>query len=91
MTVLDPAQWRARMAAHEARAEDLLATYRHPGSKHPVFDFLFNYYPVRPKHLRTWHPGMGTLLADATSAPHSSWRDYRTDGDIVALNLPVFW
>lgn len=91
MDVLDPSEWRARMAAHETRADELLATYRHPGTKHPVFDFLFNYYPVRPKHLRQWHPGVGTSLAGAASAPHTIWRDYATDGDVVALDLPAFW
>lgn len=91
MDVLDPSEWRARMAAHETRADELLATYRHPGTKHPIFDFLFNYYPVRPKHLRQWHPGVGTSLAEAPSAPHRTWRDYATDGDVVALDLSAFW
>jgi hypothetical protein len=30
--------------------------------KHPVDDFLFEYYPNRPSLLRRWHPGLGFAL-----------------------------
>ena len=30
--------------------------------KHPVDDFLFEYYPNRPSLLRRWHPGQGIAL-----------------------------
>ena len=70
MIFLDPSEWGARMQAHQHRADELLAAYRHPGEKHPVYDFLFNYYPVRPKHLRQWHPGSGALLGPV-EAPHA--------------------
>ena len=42
---------RARMARHE---------------KHPVYDFLFEYYSFRPAHLLRWTPGFGVLLEGAT-------------------------
>ena len=29
------------------------------GERHPVDDFLFEYYPNRPSLLRRWHPGLG--------------------------------
>jgi hypothetical protein len=32
---------------------------------HPVEDFLFTYYSVRPNQLRVWHPGPGIRLCDA--------------------------
>jgi len=32
------------------------------GLKHPVDDFLFEYYPNRPSLLRRWHPGYGVAL-----------------------------
>jgi len=91
MSVLPRSEWQTRMAAHEHRADELLATYRYRHEKHPVFDFLFNYYPVRPKHLRQWHPGVGTLLADASDAPHATWRDYVTADGAVGLDLAAFW
>jgi hypothetical protein len=34
--------------------------------KHPVHDFLFEYYSFRPAHLLRWTPGFGVTLAGAT-------------------------
>ena len=33
------------------------------GKAHPVWDFLFTYYSLRPRQLRLWHPGFGVVLA----------------------------
>jgi hypothetical protein len=33
------------------------------GESHPVWDFLFSYYNLRPGQLRCWHPGYRVLLA----------------------------
>lgn len=59
--MLEPTELTARAAAHRAR----LAPYVEPhlarraaGVKHPVHDFLFQYYSQRPAQLLTWHPGM---------------------------------
>lgn len=60
--VLSADQWQGRAEAHRVRAADLLALTR-PGDGHPVWDFLFTYYSVRPGQLTTWHPGFGTVLA----------------------------
>jgi hypothetical protein len=32
----------------------------------PVYDFLFDYYPFRPSHLKRWSPGIGVTLEGAT-------------------------
>jgi hypothetical protein len=72
------AQWRERAADHAARADALTAVwraFRDRGAKHAIEDFLFTYYPTRVSHLRRWHPGVGTVLADAPE--HASWRWYR--------------
>lgn len=71
MTVLELAQWRAREAAHEARAAAELAdvvTRRQRGDKHPVDDFLWHYYNLRPGQLLKWHPGLGLELVDGVQA-----------------------
>ncbi len=34
--------------------------------KHPVYDFLFEYYSFRPAHLLRWTPGFGVALEGAT-------------------------
>lgn len=95
--ILEPQQWQAAMQCHEQRANERLAKYRYPGQYHPVFDFLFEYYPVRPSHLRRWHPGFGTALSG--EPPHAAWRDYHRsvgtkgceDVDAVSLDLNGFW
>lgn len=82
--ILAPAEWTARAAAHAARADRLTRDHRarrSRGEKHPVWDFLFDYYPVRVSHLRRWHPGLGVLLEPGRddAPPQASWRDYRVD------------
>lgn len=78
-TLLDAADWRAREAAHAARADALTAAHRERsgrGEKHPVEDFLFTYYSYAPRVLRRWHPGPGIELAEAADDPRASWRWY---------------
>lgn len=66
--VLGPAEWRARRAAHEARADRLVEARREraqKGERDPVEDFLFTYYPFRFAAVRRWTPGAGIALAEA--------------------------
>jgi hypothetical protein len=84
-TVLAPARWREREAGHHARVDALLAGHleraRH-GVKHPVEDFLFTYYSLRPAQLRRWHPGAGVALREA--GERASWRDHvEVDGAVT--------
>ena len=39
------------------------------GEAHPVWDFLFSYYSLRPRQLRRWHPGYGVALGGASARP----------------------
>ena len=60
-----PPRWQAHAQAHRRRADELLAPHvqrRRVGEPHPVFDFLFTYYSLRPRQLRVWHPGWGVTL-----------------------------
>jgi hypothetical protein len=66
--ILDRAAWQARADAHAARVDAWVQPHlarRRTGHKHPVHDFLFDYYSQRPAALRRWHPGYGTTLLDA--------------------------
>ena len=68
MITLPRAQWSERRRHHHDRVDALLAGQRwrsDRGLKHPVEDFLFEYYTFRPSQLRRWHPGAGVTLADA--------------------------
>jgi len=73
---LSGAQWRAREAAHRARADALTVGHRERaarGEKHPVEDFLFTYYSYKPSVLRAWHPGVGVELDDAAERATKRW------------------
>jgi hypothetical protein len=90
--LLDATSWHARMADHEQRADHLTRDHlarRQRQEKHPVHDFLFDYYPVRPSQLRRWHPGAGVDLAG--HAPQAQWRDYLVVDGRTTLDLPGFW
>jgi len=67
--VLDERDWTTREQRHRERADDFLRRFRAPTAEpHPVWDFLFTYYSLRPRQLRTWHPGFGVVLAGDAAA-----------------------
>lgn len=79
------ADWAAEASAHAARVDELTAGHRERrarGEKHPVEDFLFEYYGHRPAQLRRWHPGLGVALAEAPE--YAAWSGYVVDDDGVA-------
>ncbi len=76
---LQPDDWRGRAHAHHARGHELLGGHRYPSSrgiKHPVEDFLFDYYSYRPYQLRRWHPGVGVELIGGQDE-YANVRGYR--------------
>ena len=67
LTLTHP-EWQERAREHTDRVDELIAGHRERrarGERHPVEDFLFEYYSHRPTHLRRWQPGPGVVLADA--------------------------
>ena len=68
---MTPAEASAAREAYRAVvgpwAEDRLARQR-TLTKHPVRDFLFEYYNFKPSQLLRWSPGLGVTLADVTAA-----------------------
>lgn len=70
-------EWAERQRAHVARVSEWAdsriarATRDIPD---PVYDFLFEYYPFRPSHLKRWSPGVGVVLQDAL-AHELDWAD----------------
>ena len=87
-TVLSPEQWQEHQRAHEERAHALTAAHverRKQGKKHPVFDFLFEYYPTRPAQLARWHPGVDVVLEG--QPPHEQWRDYTRFDSGVGIDV----
>ena len=94
MTELTQHDWRAREAAHHARVDALTAGHldrRVRGQKHPVNDFLFDYYGFSPAKLRRWHPGAGVALEGAADEPRAEWKFMRVGGgDTVELDTAAF-
>jgi hypothetical protein len=46
------------------------------GEKHPVEDFLFEYYRHRPSWLRRWHPGPDVVLLGEAAREFLRWPEY---------------
>lgn len=73
LTSLEPLRWQALERTHRARVDEFTAAHRdrvRRGETHPVWDFLFTYYNLRPRHLRVWHPGYGVALNGAAAQPY---------------------
>src|ERR671910_3427573 len=71
-------EWRARREAYRARVgpwvEDRVRRVSRQ-RKHPVYDFLFEYYAYRPSYLLRWSPGVGVRLEGATG-DDLDWRPW---------------
>ena len=72
------ADWESRRAAHRERVrpwvEDRVARVSRQ-RKHPVYDFLFEYYAFRPSYLLRWSPGVGVRLESAADG-ELDWRKW---------------
>src|SRR3954453_3125849 len=68
-STLTETEWRDRRAAYLDRVRPwALDRMRRAGrqQKHPVYDFLFEYYSLRPSYLLRWSPGVAVRLEGAT-------------------------
>lgn len=90
-TSLTEADWRAREATHHARVERITRGHvarRAAGEKHPIEDFLYTYYNLKPAQLRRWHPGAGvTLEGVGPNDDRRDWRDYAATPDGTGLTV----
>lgn len=76
--------WREAKARHIARVDVLTRDHlsrRSRGQRHPVWDFIFEYYPVKPGQLRRWSPGIGVDLPGATAKDISHLKFFTLDTD----------
>lgn len=80
--------WTERADAHQARVDAFTAGHRaraRRGESHPVWDFLFTYYSLRPRQLRVWHPGYGTVLTGPRAAEYLDRAGYLSTPDGVTV------
>ena len=65
VTVLREPEWRDRMRRHQAKLAPVVNAHLDRaarGVRHPIIDFLFQYYPFAAAHLMRWTPGVGVAL-----------------------------
>ena len=65
MELLASADWHEQANLHYLAVDPWIQPRlerRAQQAKHPVDDFLFEYYPISPAKLRAWHPGFGYAL-----------------------------
>ncbi|MFG1781693.1 3-methyladenine DNA glycosylase [Rhodococcus oryzae] len=82
--VLTQDEWTARRDAHRDRVDALIGAHlsrQTRGEKHPVIDFLFTYYSLRPAQLRRWHPGLGVRLTGPAAREYWDYSGYHRYGD----------
>ena len=64
--VIDEAEWVIRQQKHTERLGLVVNAHQQRilmGEKHPIVDFLFEYYHFKPAKLMAWSPGIGATLA----------------------------
>ncbi|GAS87214.1 hypothetical protein [Mycolicibacterium brisbanense] len=86
--VLDEADWTEREQRHRTRVNHFLTPHLHRqerGQAHPVWDFLFTYYSLRPRQLRRWHPGFGVVLGGPAARRYLGASGYGSHGDGVGV------
>ena len=87
---LDAEQWTARAGEYASRVERFVAPHARRaqvGEPHPVWDFLFSYYSLRPRQLRCWHPGYGVVLTGSEAIRrYRNRRGYTVDVSGVTVS-----
>ncbi len=80
--------WQQERTAHRLRTERWASDRVERslrGEKHPVYDFLFEYYSFRAAHLQRYSPGLGVLLeeADASAIDWPQHFTFSREGAII--------
>jgi hypothetical protein len=89
---LSKAQWQPLAAAHFASVSELTSAAkarRANFEKHPIEDFLWDYYYLKPNQLAKWHPGFFTELEDAATE-YGTVRGYEVLNDGMVRVNPEF-
>lgn len=90
--VIGETEWMALSAAHLEAAQSFTLRprkRRDRGERHPVEDFLFEYYPYPFSLIEQWQPGHGKTIcfSDLESLPaRFKGRRYRIEGDTCRLD-----
>jgi hypothetical protein len=90
--VLPREVWKLRTRLHKQRVQLWVAPYLDQKSrqaKHPVYDFLFQYYSFRPAQLARWSPGPNVAIeverVEDLPGPPRSWERARYGWSLVSF------
>ncbi len=89
MQTLSEPTWHARRAAHEDRVRPWVEPRLRRMSlkqRHPVDDFLFEYYSYRPGQLMLWHPGLGTAITGESAQIFLQQKHYVETPDGITVD-----
>lgn len=92
MTSLPREIWTAARASYLARIRpwvDARLVRKSRQQKHPVHDFLFEYYEFRTSHLLRWTPGFGVTIEGATRVD-LLWPEFEMSDNGLSLPAAVF-
>lgn len=90
VSVLAETVWRERRRRHQERLRPVIEPHvarQSRQEKHPVLDFLFEYYSFRPSWLLRWSPGLGCVLGGDGAREYLNFREYRETPAGVELDL----
>jgi hypothetical protein len=85
--------WMQKCDSHKYRISNLLGDYlynRERQVRHPVIDFLFEYYSFRPSLLSRWSPGIQVILKGKEARHFLNYREYTETESGVTLDLKEF-
>ena len=91
--VLDENQWTAQRSAHVQLLSTVVNAHRQraiKGEKHPIVDFLFEYYHFKPAKLLEWSPGLGVFLKGNQALEFLSANHYGKSDLGVYINPACF-
>lgn len=91
--ILPEETWQNNLRKHHQRIDERLSEFlykRERGYKHPVLDFLVEYYSFRPSYLRRWSPGIGVGLENGDANTFAGTFGFRSQNGIRYLEPALF-
>ncbi|MGJ8676848.1 MAG: 3-methyladenine DNA glycosylase [Akkermansiaceae bacterium] len=88
---LPQTQWQQHASRHRLAVTKWTVPHRKrkdSRDKHPVYDFLFTYYPFSLSKLENWHPGLGATLEFEGDEPPALYqtKHYQNSANHITLD-----
>jgi hypothetical protein len=93
LEILAEPEWLARRASHRRRLAGIVDAHlerRQRGQRHPVLDFMFEYYFHSPAQLMRWDPGVDVALTGAGAEEFLRQPEYARCDEGVAVDPRKF-